>query len=376
MGWSGQEDGMDVMKEIIQKEIQSISSLEERVIFKNLMEGVFLSLYDTNREMYEGLERRIKEELDYDKNRYYVKTGIVEREFFDASHHLLSPMDESDLAEKLYDMKEILRAVEEEGAFRLMKVMLRCDFLEQQKLLALQPVFEGVIETEEPEKEWKVEIRLRENREYLKKIEYLYLLFTRNGIPWQTANAPYLYKMADMIVTGLPEGITGKEKIRRVTIQFGEYSSMIQEDVIPVWNIQRLELDSIGFPIPCGDHQNYEHSVSLKKHGINHAYLVEDDRNVQSVSQEGERLRIVCKTGEAKKMGDLSDPFFPGAEDRPLYLSHHGKRPGRKLCREIPEKVEPADQDQNRAGAFHKGIRAGGLCTLSGLSGRGRLSGQ
>ena len=49
MGWSGQEDGMDVMKEIIQKEIQSISSLEERVIFKNLMEGVFLSLYDTNR---------------------------------------------------------------------------------------------------------------------------------------------------------------------------------------------------------------------------------------------------------------------------------------------------------------------------------------
>ena len=113
MGWSGQEDGMDVMKEIIQKEIQSISSLEERVIFKNLMEGVFLSLYDTNREMYEGLERRIKEELDYDKNRYYVKTGIVEREFFDASHHLLSPMDESDLAEKLYDMKEILRAVEE-----------------------------------------------------------------------------------------------------------------------------------------------------------------------------------------------------------------------------------------------------------------------
>ena len=207
------------------------------------------------------------------------------------------------------------------------------------------------------------------------KIEYLYLLFTRNGIPWQTANAPYLYKMADMIVTGLPEGITGKEKIRRVTIQFGEYSSMIQEDVIPVWNIQRLELDSIGFPIPCGDHQNYEHSVSLKKHGINHAYLVEDDRNVQSVSQEGERLRIVCKTGEAKN-GDLSDPFFPGAEDRPLYLSHHGKRPGRKLCREIPEKVEPADQDQNRAGAFHKGIRAGGLCTLSGLSGRGRLSGQ
>lgn len=303
MGWSKQEDGMDIMKRMIQKEIQSIGSLEERVVFKQLMEGVFLSLYDTNLKMYEGLERRIKEELDYDKNRYYVKTGIIEREFFDASHHLLSPMEESDLAQKHYDMKEILKRVTEEKGFPLMKVMLCCDFLEQQKLLEAQPVFEGVIETREPKKEWRVEVRLRENREYLKKIAYLYQLFVRNGIPWQTVNAPYLYKMADMIVTGLPKDITGGEKITKVTVQFGEYSKIIQKDVIPVWNIQRLELDSVGFPIPCGDHQNFEHSVSLKKHGSHHAYLVEDDRNIQSVSQEGEKLRIVCKSGEAKKWG-------------------------------------------------------------------------
>ena len=36
------------MKEMILKEIQSIPSLEERVIFKNLMEEVFLELYETN----------------------------------------------------------------------------------------------------------------------------------------------------------------------------------------------------------------------------------------------------------------------------------------------------------------------------------------
>lgn len=63
MGWSGKEDGMDVMKEIIQKEIQSISSLEERVIFKNLMEGVFLPCMTRIGEMYRGIgaphQRRI-----------------------------------------------------------------------------------------------------------------------------------------------------------------------------------------------------------------------------------------------------------------------------------------------------------------------------
>ncbi len=298
---SGQEKSMETMKEIIQKEIQSISSLEERVAFKELMEGVFLSLYETNLRMYEDLERRVKEDLEYDKNRYYIKTGIIEREFFDASHHLLFPMEERDLDGKLYDMKEILRAVTEEGAFPLMKVMLRCDFLELRRVLEAQPVFEGVIETQEPAGEWKVEVRLQENREYLEKVAYLYLLFTRNGIPWQTVNAPYLYKMADLVVTGLPEGITGREKIKQVVIQFGEYSKIIQKDVIPVWNIRKLVLETVGFPTPCEDHQNFEHSIALRQHGLNHAYLVEDDRNIHSISQGGEKLRIVCETGEAKK---------------------------------------------------------------------------
>ena len=301
MGRWQQESGMEAMKEMIHKEIQSIAGLEERVVFKELMEGVFLSLYETNLNMYEELERRVREELDYDKNRYRIKTGIIEREFFDASHHLLFPMEEKDLAGKLYDMKEMLRAVAEEGAFPLMKVMLRCDFLEMQRILGSQPVFEGVIETEEPEGEWKVEVRLRQNRMYLEKIGYLYLLFTRNGIPWETVNASYLYKMADMMVTGLPEGLTGREKIKQVVIQFGEYSKLIQKDVIPVWNIRKLELESVGFPTPCEDHRNFEHNISLRRHGMNHAYLVEDDRNIHSISQSGEKLRIVCGMGEARK---------------------------------------------------------------------------
>lgn len=301
MGRWQQESGTETMKEMIQKEIQSIAGLEERVVFKELMEGVFLSLYETNLNMYGELERRVREELDYDKNRYRIKTGIIEREFFDTSHHLLFPMEEEDLTGNLYDMKEILRAVTEEGAFPLMKVMLRCDFLEMQRILGARPVFEGVIETEEPEGEWKVEVRLRENRMYLEKIAYLYLLFTRNGIPWETVNAPYLYKMADMTVTGLPEGLTGREKIKRVVIQFGEYSKLIQKDVIPVWNIRKLELESVGFPTPCEDHRNFEHNISLRRHGMNHAYLVEDDRNIHSISQSGEKLRIVCGMGEARK---------------------------------------------------------------------------
>lgn len=113
-----QETRMKAMKEMIQREIQSISGLEERVAFKELMESVFLSLYETNLKMYEELEQRVKDDLEYDKNRYYIKTGMIEKEFFDASHHLLFPMEENDLREKVYSMKEIGQAVAEGGSFR------------------------------------------------------------------------------------------------------------------------------------------------------------------------------------------------------------------------------------------------------------------
>lgn len=300
---SGWEQGPEIMKKMIQKEIQSISGLEERVVFKELMEGIFLSLYETNARMYEELEHRVKDDLDYDKNRYHIKTGVIEREFFDASHHLLLPMEERDLDERRYDMKEILRAVTEEGAFPLMTVMLRCDYLELRRLLEEPLVFEGVIETEEPDGEWRMEVRLRENRRYLEKIARLYLLFIKNGVPWQTVNAPYLFKMADVIVTKLPQELTGREKIKQVTVSFGDYSRIIQKDLIPVWNIQRLELESVGFPVPCEDHQNFEHTVSLRNYGVTHAYLVEDGGEIASISQNGEKLRIICEKGEAKKWG-------------------------------------------------------------------------
>lgn len=300
-----QTDSIEEMKEMIQSEIQSIDSLQERAVFKELMEGVFLSLYETNLKMYEKLEQRVQEELGYDQSRYKVKTGIIEKEYFDASHHFLSPMEEYDLQERHYDMEDIIRSVEEEGAFPLMKVMLCCDYLELQKIWERNPIFKGSIQTEGAQQEWEIDVQLRENREYIQKIQYLYQLFIKNGIPWQTINAPYLYKMADVVITKLPEGIYEefykKEKIKQVTIQFEEYSQIVRKDLIPVWNLQKLTLDGIGFPTPCGDHKNYEHNISIHAYGMEHAYLVEDDQKIRSVSHIGEKLRIISESSEAKK---------------------------------------------------------------------------
>ena len=67
-------DRTEEMKEMIQREIQNIRKLEERAAFRELMEGVFLPLYETNQRMYEDLEDRIQEELSCDVNRCLIRT--------------------------------------------------------------------------------------------------------------------------------------------------------------------------------------------------------------------------------------------------------------------------------------------------------------
>lgn len=296
-----QTDSMEKMKEMIRGEIQSIDALTERTAFKELMESVFLGLYETNLQMYGELEQRIEDELGYDQSRYRVLCGVIEREYFDRSHHFLSPMEEQDLEEKHYDMKEIVETVRQDGEFPLMKVMLCCDYMELQELWDNDPVFTGTISTADPEGEWEIEVHLRKNTTYLEKIKYLYHLFIRNGVPWQTVNAPYLYKMADVAVTGLPRDLRGSEKIRQVTVQFGEYSRIIRKELIPVWNIQKLTLEGIGFPTPCEDHSSYEHNIPIHEYGSEHAYLAEDSQKIQNVTQTRDKLRIISATGEAKK---------------------------------------------------------------------------
>ncbi len=289
------------MKEMILKEIQSIPAIEERILFKNLMEEVFLELYEKNEQMYEELEKRVQDELAYDVNRYRIRTGVIEKQFFDVSHHLMFPMEGSDVQKKSYNATDIAQALEEDGEFVLMKVLLHCDYQQIQKIWNSEIEFEGILQTDKPEKDWKITVRLRQNMDYLKKIGQLYQLFIKNGIPRQTVNAPYLYKMADVVLTHLPEAIPKTEIIQKVEIQFREYQPLICYNIIPIWNVCKLNLESVGFPVPCEEHKNFEHNISIQKYGTQHAYLAEDDLDIQSISQRKDRLLITSKVSDAKK---------------------------------------------------------------------------
>lgn len=291
------QEKLEEMKQMIQDEIQSIGNLKERVVFKELMEGVFLSLYETNLQMYERLEKRIMDDLAYDINRYLIQTGIVEREYFDPSHHLMAAMRKEDEEEREYKISEICEAIEKEGEYCLSTVFFQCDVLELEKILQKNQSYSCILYGEN---EQEVTIKLQRNQSYRNEIEQIYHLFMKNGIPWKTLNAPYVFKMVDLILTEIPKELKG-EKIERFQVSFGELEPYIHTNMIPVWNVRHLLLDSIGFPVACEDHESYEHTIYIGDYGAENAYLVEEKAGIRNVRQNKDSLVVTGMIPNAKK---------------------------------------------------------------------------
>lgn len=286
------------MEEMIKEEISRISGLQERVVFKDIVERLFLSLYETNQEMYRELESRIMDDLVFDLNRYQITVGIIESAYFDPSHHLLSLIREEDAAPKKPELPELLRQLEEEGCCKVKTYFMECDYLEIQDLLARGRTG-GKIYTDTGE--YPAEFVLRRNEKYLQEISHLYEVFVSNGVPWQTVNAPYLYKYVDVYLTGLSQDIALTERIVKIEPDLEEFAQLAHDDLIPIWNIRKLKMDSVGFPVPCEDHKGYEHTISIREYGNEHVYLIDDTEHIYSIRQKENRLIVMGEEAEARK---------------------------------------------------------------------------
>lgn len=289
---------MTDMEEMIKQEISRIDGLQERIVFKDIIERLFLSLYETNQEMYRELESRIMDDLAFDLNRYRITVGIVEKAYLDPSHHLLSPIREEDMAAREYEMPEMMRQLAEEGRSLVRTCFMEYDYMGIQKLLAKERIG-GKIYTDQGE--YPAEFTVSQNREYLEEISHLYEVFVSNGVPWQTVNAPYLYKFIDVYLLKLPEEITAAQKIIKIEPDFEEYAQWAHDDLIPIWNIRKLKMDSVGFPVPCEDHKSYEHTISIREYGNEHVYLIDDATQIHSIRQIENKLIIMGEETEAHK---------------------------------------------------------------------------
>lgn len=284
------------MEELIREQLKQITQLEDKLLLKDLLNGLFMALYEKNNDMYQQLEERVFDEIEYQGSSYSIYTGLVKRQEYDTSHHFLFPIYEEDTKERKYDLNEILEFMVQGEAYFVNKVFIQCDYLMFQEILLDKQPFQGSIITDR--KSYTAWFRMELNTEYWEEVYRMYKNFIKNGIPWNTINIPYISRMANVFLDNVEEAIPEKEEIIEIKIDFGEYAPYVFFDRVPVWNIKRLAIESTGFPLPCEDHVNYEHKITTREYGIQNGFLVdtgeEEEEEWKYIRHNKESLIIVA----------------------------------------------------------------------------------
>ncbi len=282
------------MRDFIAEQINNISNIEEKILLKELLNTVFLELYETSESRYEMLEQRIKDEIPLLNCQYSIHMTVMEPARADASHAYLSPMVEADMTHESPSAKDLQDSLSDTGSCRVLTVFYEADYLDCQKLLQdTNRLFRGVIQT----KNGQIPARfmIRKASRYARCIERLYKMFASNNLVWQTVNAPYINKFLDVYLVETEDGrpIEGDMPIS-FKVDFEEFSGQIRKNLIPVWNVKKHVVKADDFPVPVEDKLNYEYRFDLTKLGPSNGYLVDDEgMYVSSSKRVGNELRVV-----------------------------------------------------------------------------------
>ncbi|WP_166241084.1 normocyte-binding protein [Paenibacillus turpanensis] len=333
------------MKEIVLDRLNKMQDLEQRKLLKQIMTGLFLHLTEHQEAANEQLERRVFGELETQEHWYDIHTALCVRDELDPVHDYLYPMRPADAAEHAMELEELRARLEEAyaadresavawggggstlaglaagqapsanahgrdavpaanalgaaGGIVLQTLYMECG-QRQLRTLAEQTggrIFQGRLETTEGPAAFT--FRLRPCTAYLEEIERLYRLFQANAAPWRTVNMPFARKFFDVVLVEC-EPLPGPEaRLVRIATDLQEYDRFKRPELIPLWNVEKLELKSIGFPIAAADKVNYEHVISLRKTGDAHGYLVNAEEEIRYTKREPGEMTVVAPREKA-----------------------------------------------------------------------------
>ncbi|GMA99911.1 hypothetical protein [Pelosinus sp. IPA-1] len=302
------------MKEQIAAKLNQMSNLEDRLLLKDVLNDVFLNLYEHSETMYQQLEDRVFSEMSGVSDSYDVYTTVVSRQNLDPVHYFLRPMQVGDLEEKQVNLTAI---VVDAIAEPLLQVFFSCDYRMLASIINGGRIFHGTIVTNLGS--ITAEFILREDKRYLNQINELYETFLNNNIPWRTINNPYAFRFAEVLMESCQRPLENDETVTQIQVDFGEYGQYVHYDMVPLWNVELLKLKSTGFPLPCEDKINFEHMVPLEGIGIEHGYLAAfQNKNISYVRRTKQALVIVAPT-ELKDVWDIMRIIHPTGGKTDVY---------------------------------------------------------
>lgn len=288
----------------IQMRLKEIDDLDERRFAKEILLEGLAKVFSHAEGKYETLKQRISRELTMPGERFHTFMTIIEKGNYDPINDFWFPVCAEDLKKPAPD--ETIYLMADEKGCR--------EFLAQ-----------GVVEGTGQENGQVISFRIQKSQRYLQAAKELYQLFAENHIPWQVIHMGHLERFFDLI----PIGEEGKDHGMEITYQWGKWQGCIKTDMVPLWNIQRMEAHSQEFRLPCIDDAFYEHVFYLPEgQAEEDGYLAKLNEEVLSVRYE--KSKILLKT-KKEILGDVEIYRMHQKGPDEVYgyrykiLSNHGK---------------------------------------------------
>ena len=280
------------MRQFISQRLNEIKSISEKDLLRDILENIFIPLYDHTESQYKRIERRVKEEMPLSVCSYTIWSTVFERNSAFGGCPYLFPMLEDDMSNPTVELHNLQERLDAEHEIRLETVFMQADYLVCKEIDRAAEIFRATLKTETGD--IKIGIRLRHSKRYLAKVESLYKLFIANNIPWQTINAPYMFKMFDVMLVSIDSEIAANlGTVSSYDADFGRHTQLIQHGFVPVWNVRQITMKSADFPLAALDKVNFEYVFDLSEEGSEHGYLADlGNADISAVRRERENLVV------------------------------------------------------------------------------------
>lgn len=255
-------------EDYIQKRLKEIDDLDERRFAKNLLLENLGSIFAWTEDKYKSLEERILSGLDVSWRHFNIYTTIAERSAYDPINSFWHPMCEDDIRPGRRRERITIYLAADDGKCR--------EFLRQKTITGTDR------ETGD-----SFCFKIEKTARYQERMQKLYRLFSGNHIPWQTVNLGHVERFFDLV----PAEDTPFDA--DAAYLCGEWDEYILWEMIPLWNIEKREVHSVEYRIPCVDEIFYEHIIYLPEtEDGEDGYLAETKEEVLSIRYEGNRILL------------------------------------------------------------------------------------
>lgn len=266
-------------KNYIQMRLKEIDDLDERRFAKELLLEGLAKVFACTEEKYESLKQRISRELVMPREQFHTFMTIIERESYDPIDDFWFPVCEEDLKKSGQEYETVYLMADEKGCREFLK--------------------QGTVQGTESESGQIISFEIRRSQRYLQAVKGLYQLFAENHVPWQVIHMGHLERFFDLI----PIEEEGNCHNKQITYQWGKWQEDVKTDMIPLWNIQRMEVHSQEFRLPSIDDVFYEHVFYLPEgQAEEDGYLAKLNDEILSVRYE--KNKILLKT-KKEILGDV-----------------------------------------------------------------------